>query len=83
MNIKDPEVHAMARKLAELKGCSITEAVKIAVEQALLEVTNQQSPSPPLTERLNEIALHCASLPDYDSRSADQILGYDDNGLPS
>jgi antitoxin VapB len=32
---------------------------------------------------LMEIARHFASLPVYDSRTSDEILGYDENGLPS
>jgi len=36
-----------------------------------------------LVRRLTDIALHCASLPDFDTRSADDILGYDENGLPT
>lgn len=36
-----------------------------------------------LVRRLTDIALHCASLPDLDTRSADEILGYDENGLPT
>jgi antitoxin VapB len=36
-----------------------------------------------LAEELDEIALHCASLPVLDSRDAEEILGYDEQGLPS
>lgn len=36
----------------------------------------------PLADQLNEIALRCASLPELDTRTADEIIGYDDNGLP-
>ena len=36
-----------------------------------------------LVRHLTDIALHCASLPDFDTRSADEILGYDENGLPT
>ena len=39
-------------------------------------------PDQGLAERLDEIALHCASLPDYDTRSADEIIGYDEYGVP-
>ena len=31
----------------------------------------------------NEIALRCVSLPDDDRRSPDEILGYDEFGLPA
>ena len=37
---------------------------------------------PDLVERLNEIAEHCAALPDYDTRSPDEIVGYDEFGAP-
>jgi antitoxin VapB len=36
-----------------------------------------------LADRLDAIALRSAALPVRDNRSADEILGYDDNGAPS
>jgi antitoxin VapB len=85
MNIKNAEVHAMAQELAQLTGQNLTNAVKMAVEQTLARVkANRDLPrSRPLGQRLNEIALRCASLPDDDRRSPDEILGYDASGLPS
>ena len=84
MNIKDPKAHSMARELAALTGQSLTETVKMALYQALsrLKAEKEGSRPKPLTDRLNEIALRCAALPDYDKQSADDILGYDENGLP-
>jgi transcriptional regulator with XRE-family HTH domain len=35
-----------------------------------------------LAERLMEIGRHFSSLPVYDDRSPDEIIGYDENGLP-
>ena len=35
-----------------------------------------------LADELDHIALHCANLPRRDRRSADQIIGYDERGLP-
>jgi virulence-associated protein VagC len=35
-----------------------------------------------LADELDEIARHCASLPVLDSRPTDEILGYDEHGLP-
>jgi antitoxin VapB len=35
-----------------------------------------------LADELKAIAEHCANLPVLDARSADQILGYDEHGLP-
>ncbi len=31
---------------------------------------------------LMEIGRHCASLPDFDTRTPDEILGYDEYGVP-
>ncbi|MBW4462996.1 MAG: type II toxin-antitoxin system VapB family antitoxin [Nodosilinea sp. WJT8-NPBG4] len=85
MNIQDPQAHRMAQELAELTGQSLTDAVKMALQQALAKFkASKTAPQPrPLVDRLNEIALRCAALPDYDNRSADEILGYDEHGLPS
>ncbi|MGB3694953.1 MAG: type II toxin-antitoxin system VapB family antitoxin [Spirulinaceae cyanobacterium] len=85
INIKDPEINAMASELAKLTGRSITEAIKLAVEQVLIQVKKRRDlpESHSLSKRLTEIALRCAALPDRDLRSADDILGYDEFGLPS
>ena len=34
-----------------------------------------------LADRLLAIGEHCASLPDLDSRSPDEIVGYDESGM--
>lgn len=36
----------------------------------------------PAVDELDEIALRCAALPIMDTRADDEILGYDDRGLP-
>ena len=36
-----------------------------------------------LAEELDEIALHCASLPILDDRADEDILDYDERGLPA
>jgi hypothetical protein len=35
-----------------------------------------------LAERLDELAKECAALPDYDTRAPDEIIGYDEYGVP-
>jgi len=85
MNIKNSQVHKMARELANLRECSLTEAVKFALEKALIEAKHQNAHlnTEQLEQRLTEIALHCSQLPDQDHRSVEEILGYDEMGLPS
>jgi antitoxin VapB len=36
-----------------------------------------------LSEELLAIGRRCAALPDLDPRSPDELLGYDENGLPT
>jgi hypothetical protein len=36
-----------------------------------------------LADRLTEIGERCARLPVYDSRTPDEIIGYDEFGVPS
>ncbi len=82
LNIKDAETHAMAKRLASLTGESLTAAVKHAIQAKLQQVEKTQGGAP-LAVELDRIALHCAQLPRRDKRSSDQIIGYDESGLPA
>jgi antitoxin VapB len=62
-------------------GETKTEAVTAALRERLARLTRERH-GRRLADELDEIALHCASLPVRDRRSADEILGYDDSGLP-
>ena len=85
MNIQDPDVHAMTQELAQLTGLTLADAVKMAVEKALIQAKTQQErpKSGSLEQQLTEISLRCAALPDCDRRTREEILGYDEFGLPS
>ena len=80
-NIKDSETDALAKRLASLTGESLTHAVKQAVQERLARVEKSQRPIR-LADELDHIALQCAALPRRDRRSAEQIIGYDERGLP-
>jgi len=83
LNIKDPAIHALARELAQTTGESLTQAVRLALQERLRRVRAQQvTPLRSLVEILDDIAVRCAALPDLDTRSPDDILGYDAQGLP-
>jgi antitoxin VapB len=79
LNIKDAEAHALARELAEATGESLTRAVKVSIAERLARVRHLR---PRLADRLDRIALDCASLPVLDPRTPEEILGYDESGLP-
>jgi antitoxin VapB len=80
LNIKDEEAHRLARTLAQVTGESLTQAVKISLEERLARVAAR--PATRLADQLDRIALDCAGLPVLDDRAEDEILGYDENGLP-
>lgn len=82
LNIKDSDTHALAKRLASLTRESMAKAVKRAIQEKLAKIEKMQGGSP-LADELDRIALHCARLPRRDGRSADEIIGYDENGLPA
>lgn len=81
LNIKDERTHELARRLAAVTGESMTEAVRIALQERLKRQEAGRG-ARPLRDRLREIAHHCASLPVVRDRTEDEILGYDERGLP-
>lgn len=84
MNIKDQEAHDLARELASLTGQSLTDAVKSALRHELKRTkVVRVKRGRPLAERLDEIALRCAALPDLDTRTPEEVIGYDEHGLPA
>ena len=81
LNIKDDDTQALTKRLASLTGESLTQAVKQAVRERLAQVEKTRR-AIRLADELDHIALHCAGLPRRDRRSAEQIIGYDERGLP-
>lgn len=79
--IDDPETERLARTLVERTGESITVAIRRALEDRLRCIASAEE-APALLEELATIRNRVAALPILDLRSADQILGYDEAGLP-
>lgn len=82
LNIRSQETEELATALAELTGETKTEAVTQALRERLERVRKARARKRRLADQLDEIALHCAALPLLDRRSADEIMGYDETGLP-
>lgn len=78
LNIKSARADRLARELSALTGESITEAVEASLE-ARLEIEKRRRRRPVLTD----IVERFARLPVLDPRPADEILGYDEHGLPA
>jgi antitoxin VapB len=82
LSIKDPEADQLARNLAHRTGESITQTVIIALRERLAREQRKEEAIDSLVEEVMDIGRHCAALPLLDARSPDEIIGYDENGLP-
>ena len=81
LNIRNEQAEELASTLAKLTGETKTEAVTQALRERLERVRRLRARRR-LADELDEIALHCAAIPVRDQRSADEIIGYDEHGLP-
>jgi len=82
LSIKNQEAERLARLVAKQTGESLTGAIEQALRERLERLQRKQQ-APVRIERLLEIANRVAALPRLDKRTPDEILGYDENGLPS
>ena len=82
LSIKNEQADALARELAALTGESLTEAVVLSLRERL-ERKRAVQDHRPLADRLMEIGRGCSALPLLDARTADEILGYNQLGLPT
>ncbi len=86
MNIKDPQVHAMARELAARRGTTVTDAVRQALS-AELERTPDLQGNQAIEAKMAAIRAICerfSARPEWRGRSSQELQDalYDDNGLP-
>jgi len=82
LSIKNPETERLARELAEFTGETITEAVTSALREKLRRnppATRKRS----VAEIIREAQEAVARLPVLDDRTPDEIVGYDEHGLPT
>jgi antitoxin VapB len=83
LSIKSPEADRLARELAETTGETMTDAVIAAMKERLAREKHKRRDKAALLADVRGIADHCAALPLLDTRSEDEILGYDETGVPS
>lgn len=79
--IKDPYTDRVIRELASRTGETMTDAVKIAAEERLARL-------PPKAgridmEKLEKLLSEIRAYRVDDPRTDDEIIGYDENGLPT
>jgi len=81
LSIKNSETERLARQVAKETGESITEAIQRSLKERLQRL-KQRSQGRIMTEKLEDILQRVDALPSLDTRSEDEILGYDDQGIP-
>lgn len=82
LRIDDSETEHLARRLAQLTGEPIEMATKRAIEERLCRL-GSQSRRAALLDDLADIRRRWAELQVIDDRTEDEIVGYDEHGLPS
>jgi antitoxin VapB len=82
LSIKSVQAERLARKLAHKTGESLTTAIQKALEERLDRIDRQGGRNSALTAQLQDILRRVDKLPDLDPRSPDEIIGYDEYGLP-
>ena len=80
LHINDRKVDKLVRKLARKKGETLTEAIGKATEERLARAEEEDDKEKRLA-RIYAILEEIDKLPVLDNRSADEIIGYDENGL--
>jgi antitoxin VapB len=81
ISLKDPEADRLARAVAARTGETLTAAIIVALKERLARLKGKPRRST-LRDDLREIGRRCAALPTLDDRAPDDIVGYDDRGLP-
>lgn len=81
LNIKDPVTDRLARELAEATGETITVAARRAIEERLARVRAQAAVRP-CADELVDVIRRGRARAVLDDRAADEIVGYDESGLP-
>ena len=81
LNIRNPEAEQLAAELARITGETKTAAVARALRDQLARVRRERS-GVGLADRLVAIGRECAALPVLDDRTPEEVLGYDEHGLP-
>ena len=91
LSIRDRETDRLARELAALTGETMTGAIRTSLEERLArleerlarEKRRRDADIERRRKAINAIVERFAKLPVLDDRSPEEILGYDENGLPT
>lgn len=82
LNIKNPATVALAEELARRQGVSKAAAIHEALRERLRRIGYGGSAQTRLLDELRAISERTARLPELDSRTDEEIVGYDEFGVP-
>jgi len=80
LSIKSDEADRLARELAAETGETLTEVVETALRERLDREHGKHAAS--MRTRLSRLAADVAALQVADNRAPEEIIGYDDIGVP-
>ncbi|TIQ37083.1 MAG: transcription factor [Mesorhizobium sp.] len=83
LNIKNPATVALADELARRQGISKTAAIHQALSERLHRLGFGDTAQERLLAELHAIRDRVARLPELDHRSDEEIIGYDEHGIPN
>jgi antitoxin VapB len=79
--IKDSETERLARQVARETDESLTEAIRRSLRERLQRLRGKNH-ARLMREKLNDIFRRIDALPNVDARTENEILDYDEHGLP-
>jgi antitoxin VapB len=83
LNIKNPATVALADELARRQGISKTAAIHQALSERLRRMGFGDAEEQRLLAELRAIRQRVARLPELDRRPDEEIIGYDEHGIPN
>jgi antitoxin VapB len=81
LSIKNDATERLARQVAGETGESLTEAIQRALEERWERLKTKRR-SRVLKSQIEDLLRRVDALPTLDSRPVDEILGYDEHGMP-
>ena len=83
LEINNPQLDELLRELIEFTGETEPQAIVKSLQERLDREKSKRSTQMSIKSEILRIGQECAALPILDSRSPEEILGYDLIGVPS
>ncbi len=81
LSIRNRRAEKLVREVAAQSGENLTQAIIHALEERLERLRGRRTTTDTFKE-IMIISRRCSSLPDEDQRSPEEILGYNQFGVP-